>query len=336
MNKTQNVIAHIAIVLDASSSMSHHAQQVVKVADAQIAYLAERSKQLDTETRVSVYTFASRGSTQCLIFDKDVLRMPSIEGLYSAYGNTALIDATIKSINDLKTTSQLYGEHSFLIYVITDGAENNSMGLAVELRREFSILPDNFTLGVYVPDVTGVYSAKQLGFPAGNISVWDTGSQRGMERVGETMRRATDTYMTGLATGIRSTRTLFSTGADAVNDVTVKSALVPLAHSMYQLIPVPRDAVIKEFVESTGRKYVTGNAYYEFTKGEKIQANKAILVMEKATNQVFTGQAARDLIGLPNANVTVRPTANPKYKIFVQSTAVNRNLKAGTQLLLLT
>jgi len=27
------------------------------------------------------------------VYDKDVLRLPSIQGLYKAYGNTALIDA---------------------------------------------------------------------------------------------------------------------------------------------------------------------------------------------------------------------------------------------------
>lgn len=50
-NKAANYINHIALVLDASGSMQYLAQDVVKVADNQIAYLAQRSNELDQETR---------------------------------------------------------------------------------------------------------------------------------------------------------------------------------------------------------------------------------------------------------------------------------------------
>src|SRR6478736_3792709 len=96
---TQNKIDHIAIVVDASGSMAHLARDVVKVVDSQIAYLAQRSKDLDREVRVSVYTFDD--TVKCVIFDKDVLRMPSIASLYRIGGLTALIEATMKSQEDL-------------------------------------------------------------------------------------------------------------------------------------------------------------------------------------------------------------------------------------------
>jgi outer membrane lipoprotein-sorting protein len=71
-----NIINHIVLVLDASSSMGPFANELVKVADKQIAYLAQRSKELDQETRITVYTFATKdyyGSPdiRCLIYDKD-------------------------------------------------------------------------------------------------------------------------------------------------------------------------------------------------------------------------------------------------------------------------
>ena len=99
--KIENIINHIVLVLDASTSMTHLSSELIKVADNQIAHLAIRSKELDQETRITVYSFASSGydwrtpKIDCLVYDKDVLRMPSIAQVYQAKGNTPLIDATI-------------------------------------------------------------------------------------------------------------------------------------------------------------------------------------------------------------------------------------------------
>lgn len=112
MSGAQNYINHVALVLDASSSMSHLSRKVVEVADQQIAYLARRSQELDQETRVTVYVFADK--VECVIYDKDVLRMPSLKQMYRAGGMTALLAATLKSQRELAQTAQLYGDHSFL------------------------------------------------------------------------------------------------------------------------------------------------------------------------------------------------------------------------------
>ena len=120
----QGLINHVALVLDASTSMSHLRNKVVQVADEQIAYLARRSKELDQETRVTVYVFADEA--ECVIYDKDVLRLPSISQYYQPGGMTALLSATLKSQRELAQTAQLYGDHSFLTFVLTDGQENAS------------------------------------------------------------------------------------------------------------------------------------------------------------------------------------------------------------------
>lgn len=120
----QNKINHIALVLDASSSMEHLRPAVIKVADAQIAHLAERSKELNMETRITVYTFAD--ATKCVVYDMDVLRLPSIAEFYTPYGWTALMDATVQSQLDLGHTWEGYGDHSYFTIVITDGLENKS------------------------------------------------------------------------------------------------------------------------------------------------------------------------------------------------------------------
>jgi hypothetical protein len=72
----QGLINHVAFVVDASSSMSSIAKDVVKIFDQQIEELKSSSRSLDQETRVSVYTFAD--TVNCLVFDMDCLRMPSL------------------------------------------------------------------------------------------------------------------------------------------------------------------------------------------------------------------------------------------------------------------
>jgi hypothetical protein len=331
----QGCINHIGFLLDASSSMSPHTQQVIEAADGQIQHLAHRSQVLDQETRVTVYAFAD--GVECLIYDKDVLRLPSIRDLYRPYGNTALIDATIQACDDLALTPEIYGDHAFLIYAFTDGEENRSNHRPYELQQRLAGLPDNWTVGALVPNASGKHEAKRAGFAADNVAVWDPNSQTGfLEAVGR-MQAATEAFMTGRATGVRGTRSLFSTGADAVNKQTVAAAgLTPLQPSEFMLVPVPYDSPIREFVEGCGRTYQLGRAYYELTKTESIQPQKDVAIVEKRTKRVYVGRAARQLVGLPDVEVRVKPDRNPDFTIFVQSTSVNRKLVAHTQLLLLT
>lgn len=338
MHKAQSRINHVAFVLDASSSMSNHKHKLIKVADEQIKRLAIRSEELDQETRVSVYTFAD--SVQCVIFDMDVMRLPSIEDLYSPYGNTALIDATIKSQQDLTSTSQIYGDHAFLSFVLTDGKENCSRARTTDLVRTIQSQPPNWTVAYLVPDKHGVTYMERLGINTGNIAIWDKDATEGLVGAMDTISTATETFMTARASGLDTNFTksgLFSTGADAVNEQTVTSTLVPLNQHGYQLLPVHSKIRIDDRVNKSGIPYRVGSGYYELSKTETIQPQKAIIVVDKGTGQAYTGQQARDLIGLPKSiALKVKPDYNPKYKIFVQSTSVNRNLMPNTEVLVLT
>lgn len=331
----ENYINHVALILDASGSMSMHQQAVVQVAKELMRHLAQRSQEMDQETRVTVYTFDN--VVKCVVFDKDVLRLPDIRNLYRIGGTTALIDATVQSQADLAQTAQMYGDHAFLTYVLTDGQENASAKYAAaDLKILLDNQAENWTVGVFVPNASGVFEAKRFGFPAGNIATWDTTSNMGIEEVGKIIRQSTDSYMSARASGVRGTRSLFSTGTDAVNAGTVAAAkLTPMPTGSYFLVPVPKDSVIKEFVESTGNVYRVGNSYYELMKTETIQGNKHLAIVDNKTHKVYTGDGVRKMIGLSDLSVRVKPNHNPDYKIFVQSTSVNRKLIAGTRVLIL-
>jgi len=345
MSGNQNYINHVALVLDASSSMSHLSRKVVEVADQQIAYLARRSRELDQETRVTVYVFADK--VECVIYDKDVLRMPSLKQLYRVGGMTALLAAALKSQRELAQTAQLYGDHSFLTFILTDGQENAShrcpdassrdpRELVQAVAEMMRTQQDNWSLAVLVPDQMGKREAMQCGFPKDNIAIWDATSTQGLEEAGQVIRQATENFMVGRSQGIRGSRAVFSTGAQTVNKKTIKAAgLTPAKPSEYQLIPVARHAGIREWVIECGHNYRTGGAFYQLSKSEKIQAQKQIAVLEKKTDRVYTGPEARALLGLPDVEIRVKPDHNDDYTIFVQSTSVNRKLVPNTLLLLM-
>jgi hypothetical protein len=336
VHKAQRLINHVALVLDASYSMKGRERPLTKVADEQIKHLAKRSEELSQETRVSVYYFGET-TIECLIFDMDVMRLPSIADLYKVlYENTALIDATMKSQKDLGVTSQLYGDHAFLTFVLTDGQENRSKKFSRwDLQNHIMQSPVNWSMGFLVPDEQGVRDTEDLGVLRDSIAVWDTTSATGLNTAASAIRTATDNFMTSRAKGVRGTRSVFSTGIDAVNKQTVRQNLTPLSRNDYALYPVHYRERIDEFVRGLGMHYSTGMGYYQLTKTETIQPQKQIIVVDKATGAAFSGPQARHIIGLPDGEkVRVRPNHNPKYDIFVQSTSLNRILIPNTRLLI--
>jgi hypothetical protein len=330
--RPQNKINHVVLVLDESWSMKKHRTALLKIVKNQIARLARRSQDLNMETRVSIYTFAD--TAQNLVYDMDVLRLPSIDDLYYPDGRTALIDATFLSLDELAQTAQLHGDHAFLEIVLSDGGENQSRRRPQDLRAKLASLPKHWSVACLVPDQLCKDNAQAYGFPASNIAIWDADSAAGLEEAGATIDQGIETFLANRVKGVHTT-SVFSTGVEAVNATTVQATLTPLAAGAYEVIPVGADAYIELFVRSTGRQLVRGNAYYQLTKTETIQRTKQVVVREEATGRFFTGQQARQLIGLPDVDVRVKPDHNPDYKIFVQSTSTNRKLIKGTDLLLM-
>jgi hypothetical protein len=331
LSNLQKYVNHIVFLIDASGSMEPLTDAVVSVVDKQIQNYAILSSKLVQETRVSVYLFNT--SVSCLIHDMDVMRLPSLKKHYVPKGGTALIDATLVVIDDMFDTSQKYGDHAFLCYVLTDGMETQS-GSQSELKKRIHGLADNWTISCLVPTVASIHEAKKCGFPVNNIQRWDQ-NVSGVETVGDKMHAATDAFMQNRTRGIRSTKSLFDIDISELANTPVSSVLAELESSKYMLIPVHRDSVIKPLVTSWTKNYVVGSAYYQLTKIETIQPYKQICIQNKYTGKVYTGPNARKLIKLPTTEVKVNPVSHTEYDIFVQSTSTNRKLQKGTKLIVL-
>lgn len=322
---------HVAICLDTSGSMSGIIGKAVEVFNNQIDFLRSASLSFDQETRVSFYTFGS--NVECVINDVDVARPIKLEAIH-ATGQTALMDCVALAINDAKELPQKYGDHSFLLYVITDGEENNSHISTTQFRQMLNTLPDNFSVAAFVPSINSVTLMHGLGFPKGNIEKWDT-TQKGIEEVGQKFAKTIDNYFTSRASGVRSSNTIFS-DLSQVTSKTVNQVLDKITNYEIVINESVKAVQIKDLVEDKLHfSYIKGNSYYELVKNEHVQAGKHIAVQNKKTGDVYTGSNARKLLNLPNNEVKIVPGDFGEWIVYVQSTSVNRNVIPKQRILVL-
>ena len=334
---TRTIKNEFGLVIDESSSMTPHAAAVVKVVDGLVAHLATRSQELGQETRISVYAFHSRGTDRCLVWNTDVLRIPSIAGMYHPQGLTALVDCTCLAIDDHKMIPTKYGESSFWIDAITDGVENNSRN-PDRLRTLLPGLPEEWTVTAHIPDDRSREFAVRNGFHPENVQLWDTAGS--FELVGQSLIESADRFMAGRAQGIRgySRGGLFNFATVSASDI--ERNLVPLTKGSYtiEVNTTQQGIEIRDFVPMAAhRDYHAGVAFYEYgEKSVKVQKTKQVFVQTKGPKgPVYGGPAARQLLGLPDYEVTVQKASFPDYAIFVQSTSYNRKILPGQRVLVL-
>ena len=265
------------------------------------------------------------------------MRLPSLKDKYKPGGGTALLDGTSKALDDLEKTAQLYGDHAFLVYVITDGEENASKTKPATMSQKLASLPNSWTLAVLVPNQQGLFEAKKFGFAPNNIQIWNT-DKDGILKAGDNIRAATESFLTNRQQGVRGTQNLFKIDMANVTVSAVQGTLQELDAATYKIIPALADAAIKDFVlAQTGKPLVKGSACYQLNKKETIQDYKKIFIQDRTTNKVYGGNHARDLLNLPhNAEVEVKPASYGNFNIFVESTSANRKIVAGTSVLYLS
>jgi uncharacterized protein YegL len=315
---------HVAFVIDVSGSMSYIIDDVRKVFQNQIEFLRKTSLMFEQETRVSVYVFNT--NAKCLISDVDVARPMEIEKLL-ATGGTAMLDAITLSINDLQELPQKYGDHSFMIYVLSDGEENSSVKTNANLFKNFiNRLSDNFTICALAPSSNAVKLLEGYGLHKGNIDKWDT-TEKGIEEVGRKMEKSLGNFYTARTKGIRSFSSVFS-DLNKVTEKDIKQVAKQVKNFEIVINKDVKAVYIKPLVESeTNNTYVKGNAFYELVKRETVQESKSIAVQDKKTGKVYVGYDARVILGLPDrGEIKVDPIQSSKWNIYVQSTSVNRNI----------
>ena len=126
-------------------------------------------------------------------------------------------------------------------------------------------------------------------------------------------------------------------GANPVFSNLSASDLIQVPPTRFQILNVPTDQSIKQFVESTGATFKAGKGYYQLSKSEKISHKKQVVLQHIRSGEFFSGNAARALLRLPTSgegSFTKKPGDVPDgYVAFIQSTSYNRKLKGHTKFL---
>lgn len=115
--------------------------------------------------------------------------------------------------------------------------------------------------------------------------------------------------------------------------------LTPVMPGRFQVMTVDENCDIKGFVTANGIEFKKGRGFYELTKAETVQQYKEIIMQDKETGEMFNGSQVREKLGLQPQ--TLKGGVHEKlyakdakeFRIFIQSTSVNRKLIAGTTFL---
>lgn len=347
INKATNLVNHVVFLLDESGSMRPLTNSVVKLFDNQVKNLCKISVEKNQETRVSVFTFATTGwmrtpNIKCIVYDTDVLRVPSINSMYTPNGGTPLIDGVINTIDDLLLICQKFGDHAFLLLTITDGEETERKNSGHILNRTLTNLPENWTIACLVPSECALTEAVYYGFPIENCQLWET-TEVGLEKMNTVFKQATETFMHTRSTGVRGMKSgLFKVDLSKIDKKEVQKELefVPFSDLNISTVKpglIKENYEIRNYVENVLgiTPYVKGKGFYQLTKKETVQSYKKICVRHKVNGNIYTGDAARKLIQLPNVEIDVKPDAKGDYDIFVESTSYNRKLVPNTRFIYL-
>lgn len=328
----KKMVNHLIFLIDSSSSMHHLVATVKAVFDKTFSDFQAISEGKDKQQiNLSLYKFGT--DIERVMYNKNI-KYANEEIDFRTNGMTKFRDCIVKAIDDHKHIKSTDTEdHSFLMYAITDGYDNMSHHTVASLYKEIAKLDDSWTIGALVPDISSMHECKKAGIPSGNIQIWDTKTKQGFEDVGSSIATSYASYSTQRSTGTRSTSSLFEVNTDKLTKKEISSELKEVSGMLFN---ANEDVVIKDFVERcTGKAYVKGNSYYELTKSETIQSNKEIVIISNADGKRYSGQSARDLIGLPDYNVKVKAGQFGDWKVYIQSTSVNRKVKDGTSIFII-
>lgn len=125
------------------------------------------------------------------------------------------------------------------------------------------------------------------------------------------------------------------------DDVTIKDMdkLVPVMPGRFQIMTVDVNCDIKGFVTKNGIEFKKGRGFYELSKAETVQQYKEVIIQDRETGEMFTGSQVREELGLQPQSESggvkerLHKDKAKKYRVFVQSTSVNRKLIGGTTFL---
>jgi hypothetical protein len=329
---------YVGFIRDHSMSMGHLTKPAMADYNSLITSFQSAAKTSAIDTIVTTIKCGigpGKGKVEREAVNSNVHVLQPIH-YYPADGHsTPLFDSVGELINIFRQVPD-YGDInvSFLVMAVTDGEDNDSPGWKYRIANEIKALQstDRWTFVFRVPH--GYKSAlRTLGIPEGNILEWEQTERAYRESTASTQSAVQD-YYSLRSSGVGATATFYSNLQGGKTQVKALLHSIATEASVYPNV-VREGASIKEVSTHYTGKYVRGTCFYQLMKREsRVQDYKIICVQEKATRNIYSGRAARDLLGLPHiGTIAVAPGDHGNYEIFIQSTAVNRKIPLNSKVL---
>lgn len=325
--QSKKIVNNFILCIDESGSMSGWEGEVASSYAKQLETILAADAKEGQETYVSVYSFSY--STKIHKVNEPAKNAAVGFRIYPA-GGTAMLDCIQQAIN--VPPPQPNTDTSYVVLVITDGAENSShitWETCAKLVAQKQAT-DRWTFAAMVAPGGKNNMVNLLGFPTGNVMEWERTTAGFNTLRGQTMG-ATQSYSSARSAGQTFSSNYFTTDASKLSQKQVTKKLTDRTKD-FKSWSVDKEASIADFVTDKGVTFHIGAGYYALTKPEVVQSYKQIAIQRKGDKAIFTGAAARDLLGLPATDTKVVPGNHGDYDIYVQSTSHNRKLVRGTRL----
>lgn len=333
--------SYTGISRDHSASMRPLTEYAAIDYNNQIAEIKANAEGMDTIVSVVKCGVGRPGIVERIITNSTVNMLTDVDPKdYDADGwSTPLFDSIGSLIETFEAVPDANDNNvSFLITAITDGEENSSSTWKHKLFDKIKKLQatDRWTFVFRVPRGYA-RSLVSLGIPPGNILEWEQ-TKAGLAKATQETSIALSSYYTNIKSGVKSTAKFFTNIADVSPDEIKKKLHDVTDQVSFWVVSDLEDGVqIRDFCEAhlNKQKMLKGAGFYQLVKPEKdIQDYKQIIIRDKATGFVYTGDDVRDMLGLPNyGHIKVSPGDHGQWDIYIQSTSVNRKLPAGTSVL---
>jgi len=334
---------HVAFCIDESGSV----RGIVKP-------LVEAYNQTVTDIRSSVLDEGQEASMTAMAFGDRVLKhrilyvgqqvqtvTPLVYTDLNPTGMTPLFDSVYRAIKKLEELDDGKPDTSFIVSVVTDGHENDSVdpGVSVTVREiKEKESTDRWTFTFLVPNGNEDHFSRNFNIPRGNIQGWDAKTAKGTKEAFIVSSRAFSGYFkekSAVGVGKKmSSKAFYSSTAD----LTVRTARKDLSEITKQVsfISPSETCNIKQAIEGAGKEFIKGSGFYHLIKTEKrVQAYKLVALRVKSSSKVYCGTQAREMLGIGGATDTVRlvPGDHGKFDVFIQSTSYNRKIPANTEVM---
>ena len=328
----------LIIALDSSESMTRIRKQAVDSLNAQITKFKEECKNSNFDGKLSILTFNS--SIQWDLVEHPLDQAQDIDPTsYIPMGNTALYDA----VHDAIASSRPKTASRKMVLVITDGEENASRRMLPDYFgnskiKDFvtnALTDESLTIVACVPPGAKARVSSSMGIPLENITEWEA-SAKGVETLTGGITRGTTSLFSAYNSGATRTMSYFQPDLNNLPKAVVASNLEEVTNKFKLHQNVPGGSIRDVVVSLTGKAYQVGSSFYQLTKKETVQDYKNIVLLEKSSQKLYTGEHIRSLLRLPQGGtIELNPASSQDYEIFIRSTSWNRRIMPGTKILVL-